>query len=217
MKRIYLLMLFFVCLNAVNGQEIDNDLLLIKKRMDSIKSYEAQLKLDVDISFINMPSKYGKVQYKKGEPAKVTSRDFIMLPKRGLDLTLNELFKHPFITVNRGGENYKGVSCKVINLIPTSSKSQFSIATIFMDTRIKRIVKSEISTKMEGVFTTSLDYKNEIDVLPTVIEVKFAVNNVKIPLRFLGKETEVDRKAIKQEGSKSGKIFLTLSDVQIAR
>lgn len=217
MKKIYFLLLFYVGLNAVNGQEIDNDLLLIKKRMDSIRSYEAQIKLDVDISFINMPSKYGKVQYKKGEPTKVTSRDFIMLPKRGLDLTLNELFEHPFITVNRGEENYKGVSCKVINLIPTSSKSRFSIATIFMDTRVKRIVKSEISTKMEGVFTTSLDYKNEIDVLPTDIEVEFAVNNVKIPLRFLGKETEVDRKAIKQEGSKSGKIFLTLSDVQIAR
>ncbi len=217
MKRLYFLLLFCTSLNAVNGQEIDNDLLLIKKRMDSIKSYEAQIKLDVDISFINMPSKYGKVRYKQGEPTKVTSRDFIMLPKRGLDLTLNELFEHPFITVNRGEENYKGISCKVINLIPTSSKSQFSIATIFMDTRAKRIVKSEISTKMEGVFTSSLNYKNDIDVLPTAIEVEFAVNNVKIPLRFLGKETQVDRKAIKQEGSKTGKIFLTLSEVQIAR
>ena len=210
-------MFFFASLNHFNAQDIDNDLILIKQRMDSIKSYEAQIKLDVDISFINMPSKYGKVLYKQGEPAKVTSRDFIMLPKRGLDLTLNELFEYPFITVNRGDVHYKGVACKVINLIPTSSKAQFSIATIFMDTRAKRIVKSEISTKMEGVFTTSLDYKKDVDVLPTAIEVEFAVNNVKIPLRFLGKEAEVDRKAIKEEGSKSGKIFLSLSDIQIAR
>ncbi|MGB5482190.1 MAG: hypothetical protein WBM91_14005, partial [Eudoraea sp.] len=97
--------------------------------MDSIKSYDAQIKLDVDISFINMPSKYGKVLYKQGETTKVTSEDFIMLPKRGLDLTLNEIFKYPFITVNRGEANHKGVLCKVINLIPTSSKSDFSIAT----------------------------------------------------------------------------------------
>lgn len=217
MKRFHFLLVLLASLNFISGQEIDNDLLLIKQRMDSIKSYEAQIKLDVDISFINMPSKYGKVIYKQGESTKVTSQDFIMLPKRGLDLTLNELFQHPFITVDRGEDKHKDVICKVINLIPTSSKSDFSIATIFMDTKAKRIVKSEISTKMEGVFTTSLDYKNDVDVLPTAIEVQFAVNSIKIPLRFLGKETEVDRKAIKQEGSKSGKIFLTLSEVQIAR
>jgi len=36
-------------------------------------------------------------------------------------------------------------------------------------------------------------------------------------LRFLGKETEVDRKALKQEGSKTGKIFLTLSEIKIVK
>ncbi len=217
MKRLFFLSIFLISLNPINGQEIDNDLLQIKKRMDSIKSYDAQIQLDVDISFINMPTKYGKLLYKQGESTKVTSEDFIMLPKRGLDLTLNEIFKHPFITVNRGEANQKGVLCKVINLIPTSSKSDFSIATIFMDTKAKRIVKSEISTKMEGVFTTYLDYNNNVDVLPRTIEVEFAVNNVKIPLRFLGKETEVDHKTLKQEGSKTGKIFLTLSEVQIVK
>jgi len=217
MKGLFFLSIFLIGLNPVCAQEIDNDLLQIKKRMDSIKSYDAQIKLDVDISFINMPSKYGKVLYKQGETTKVTSEDFIMLPKRGLDLTLNEIFKYPFITVNRGEANHKGVLCKVINLIPTSSKSDFSIATIFMDTKAKRIVKSEISTKMEGVFTTYLDYKNYADILPMKIEVEFAVNSVKIPLRFLGKETEVDRKALKQEGSKTGKIFLTLSEIKIVK
>ena len=86
-----------------------------------------------------------------------------------------------------------------------------------MDVRAKRILKSEISTKTEGVFTTSMDYKNYMDALPVAVEVQFAVNSVKIPLRFLGKETEVDRNAIKKEGSKTGKIFLTLSEVQIVK
>jgi len=217
MKRLSFICIFFISLNLISGQEIDNDLLQIKKRMDSIKSFNANIELDVDISFINMPTKYGKVRYKQGESTKVTSDDFIMLPKRGLDLTLNEIFKHPFITVNRGEEYYKDVLCKVINIIPTSSKANFSIATLFMDVRAKRILKSEISTKTEGVFTTSMDYKNYMDALPVAVEVQFAVNSVKIPLRFLGKETEVDRNAIKKEGSKTGKIFLTLSEVQIVK
>ena len=145
MKRFYFLLVLLASLNFIGGQEIDNDLVLIKQRMDSIKSYEAQIKLDVDISFINMPSKYGKVIYKRGESTKVTSEDFIMLPKRGLDLTLNELFQYPFITVDRGEDKHKDVICKVINLIPTSSKSDFSIATIFMDTKAKRIANNLIA------------------------------------------------------------------------
>lgn len=217
MKRLSFIFIFFISLNLISGQEIDNDLLEIKKRMDSIKSFNANIELDVDISFINMPTKYGKVRYKQGESTKVTSDDFIMLPKRGLDLTLTEIFRHPFITVSRGEEYHKGVLCKVINIIPTSSKSNFAIATLFMDTKAKRIVKSEISTKTEGVFTTYLGYQNYMDALPAAIEVQFAVNGVKIPLRFLGKETEVDRKAIKQEGSKTGKIFLTLSEIQFVK
>ncbi|MGB5228413.1 MAG: hypothetical protein WBN55_09120 [Eudoraea sp.] len=217
MKRLSFLFLFFISLNLISGQEIDNDLLQIKRRMDSIKSFNANIELDVDISFINMPTKYGKVRYDKGESTKVTSNDFIMLPKRGLDLTLNEIFRHPFITVNRGEEYHKGVLCKVINIIPTSSKANFSIATLFMDVRAKRIIKSEISTKTEGVFTIYMDYQHYMDALPATVEVQFAVSGVKIPLRFLGKETEVDRKAIKKEGSKTGKIFLTLSEVQIVK
>ena len=55
MKRLSFICIFFISLNLINGQEIDNDLLQIKKRMDSIKSYDAQIQLDVDISFINMP------------------------------------------------------------------------------------------------------------------------------------------------------------------
>jgi hypothetical protein len=217
MKKLCFVSMFLISVGLISAQEIDNDLLQIKMRMDSIKSFNAQIKLDVDISFINMPTKYGKVRYKQGEATKVTSDDFIMLPKRGLDLTLNEIFEHPFITVNRGEANYNGVVCKVINIIPTTSKSDFSIATLFMDTKAKRIVQSEISTKTEGVFTAYLAYQNYVDALPSAVEVQFAVNSVKIPLRFLGKETEVDRNAIKQEGSKTGKIFLTLTDFQIEK
>lgn len=217
MKKLSLLFLFFISSNLISGQEIDSDLLYIKKRMDSIKSYKAKIKLDLDISFVNMPTKNGEVKYTKGEPTKITSDEFIMLPKRGIDLTLDEIFKYPFMTVNRGEATNRGVLCKVINVIPTSSKSDFSIATLFMDTKANRIVKSEISTKMEGVFTAFLNYQNSKDALPTQVEVQFAINSVKIPLRFLGKESEVDRKALKKEGSKKGKIFLTLSDLEIVR
>ena len=47
------------------------------------------------------------------------------------------------------------------------------------------------------------------------MEVQFEVSNVKIPLRFLGKETKVDKSALKDEEAKTGKILLQLTDMNV--
>ena len=53
-----LLCLLNICGQKLSAQTVDPDLLKIKQRMDSIEQFTANLKLDVDISFINMPTKY---------------------------------------------------------------------------------------------------------------------------------------------------------------
>lgn len=70
---------------GLSAQEIDADLLKVKNRLDSIVSFSTQLKLEVDISFINMPVKKAQMYYTKGKKVKFSSDDFVMLPKRGLD------------------------------------------------------------------------------------------------------------------------------------
>ena len=125
----YLLMLW--CLLNIGGQKlsaqiVDADLLKIKHRMDSIEMFTANLKLDVDISFINMPTKYAGMTYEKGQPARFSSEDFVMIPKRGLDFTLNKIFEFPIITVDRGTETRDGKQYKAINVIPTDKRADFS-------------------------------------------------------------------------------------------
>jgi hypothetical protein len=105
-----ILVFIFVLLSYMSfSQEIDSDLLFIKKRLDSIVSYTADVDLETDISFINMPRKKASLTYSKGKDLKFSSDDFVMLPKRGLDFSLNELFKYEFITLYRGTENIDGI------------------------------------------------------------------------------------------------------------
>jgi len=145
--RNYLFISLLIVSSVGWSQAIDPDLIRIKDRMDSIQHFTADLKLNIDISFINMPTKQAKMKYQKNKPIKFSSEDFVMIPKRGLDFTLNQLLAYSHITVPRGEEMRHGKKYKAINIIPTDSKADFSIALLLIDVQNRRIAESEISTK----------------------------------------------------------------------
>ena len=212
-----LLCLLNICGAKVYAQTIDADLLKIKHRMDSVERFTANLKLQVDISFINMPTKYAGMTYQKGQPTKFSSDDFVMIPKRGLDFTLNKIFEYPIITIDRGTEIRNGISYKAINVIPTDKRADFSIATLLLDTLNQRIAESEINTKKDGTYILVMQYENVNMLLPAMVKVNFEIERIKIPLNFVGKGTDIDRKKMRAEGMKTGTIFLTLSNYQIKK
>jgi hypothetical protein len=214
MRFLFLLLPLFY-LTQVNAQGVDPDLLKIKSRMDSVQQFSASIKLDVDISFINMPTKYAKMNYTKGKPIQFSSDDFVMIPKKGLDFSLSNLFEYPFITVDRGVEKRKGKTVKAIHVIPTDKKADFSIATLFLDVENTRIAESEISTKKDGSYLLEMSYENNTKILPSQVGVSFEMDRIKIPFNFMGKDTDIDRKKMRTAGPKSGKIFLTMSNYQI--
>jgi hypothetical protein len=215
--RTFMLLWFLLCIfgRTVCAQTVDADLIKIKHRMDSIDQFTANLKLDVDISFIQMPTKYAVMTYKKGQPAKFSSDNFIMIPKRGLDFALTKIFEYPIITVDRGTETKNGKRYKTINVIPTDKRADYSIATILIDVENQRIAESEISTKKDGTYTVIMQYDNEKMSLPSLLEVDFEMERIKMPLNFMGKDTYIDRNKMRSEDLKTGKIFLRITNYQL--
>ncbi|WP_442588789.1 hypothetical protein ACSBL2_22390 [Pedobacter sp. AW31-3R] len=199
----------------VYAQQIDADLLRIKKRMDSVKQFSASLVLDLDVPFIKMPTKTAKISYATGKRMEFSSTDFVMLPKRGLDFSLSEIFKYPFITVDRGLEKRNGRTLKVINIIPTTNQSDLALATLYMDTQAVRIVQSEINTRKEGSYTLLMNYALLKDILPAYVEATFAIERLKIPLNFMGKGTTIDRKKMRSMETKTGKIKMQIKNYNI--
>ena len=197
------------------SQEIDPDLILIKKRMDSIEGFTAELQLDIDVDFIKMPTKYADLEFRKGKPMQFSSDDFILIPKRGLDFTLSEIFKNEFITVDRGTELRNGKRLKKINIIPANSSTDYSIATIIIDIENIRIESSEVSTKKNGTYLFNFSYTKEKIILPDIVIVNFEIDRIKIPLSFMGKTSEIDKKKIKSKEKKAGKIFLKLRNYKV--
>ncbi|SEA76289.1 hypothetical protein [Pedobacter hartonius] len=212
-KTLFIFLLFATQL--ASAQQVDQDLMRIKKRMDSVKQFSASLILELDVPFIKMPTKTAKINYAVGKKMVFSSKDFVMLPKRGLDFSLSEIFRYPFITVDRGTEKRNGRSLKVINIIPTTNQSDLALATLYMDTKAVRIVQSEINTRKEGSYTLLMNYAQLKDILPNNVEATFAIEKLKIPLNFMGKGTTIDRKKMRSMETKTGKIKMQINDYLI--
>ena len=84
-----------------------------------------------------------------------------------------------------------------------------------MDIENIRVKSSEISTKNNGTFKLEFSYINKNEILPTMVEVYFEMERIKIPLSFMGKGVEVNKTKLKSEEEKTGKIFLEFSNYQI--
>ncbi len=202
---------------AMQAQEIDPVLSAVKARLDSIQSFEVTLQMEVDIRHVNMPVKTAQLSYQQGNSVNIRSEDFVMIPKRGLDFGLGELYKYPFMTLNLGEVDCQGRSCELIKVIPTTDASDYSIATLWLDPQRRRMVKSQISTKKNGTFDINYAYANPGDVLPMRITVNFQVADIRIPLRFLGREAEIDKGQLKADPGQKGAIRLLFSQYQISR
>ena len=205
-----LTVLFCFSIMSIVAQELDKDLLRIQRKLDTISAFKADMELEVAISFINMPKKIAVIEFEKGKPITFSSKDFTLIPKRGLDFSFQELFKYSYITVDRGMEKIASKELKMINVIPTDKRADFSIATLYLDLKYDRIAISEISTKKDGTYKMLFRYADAKSILPKSVEVQFEIERIRIPLNFMGKDVEVDKEQLRKEEIKTGKIFLSL-------
>ena len=215
--RIAGIIAFLFCFTVLQAQEVDPRMLRLRERLDSVTGFEAEVRMEVDISFVNMPVKSARITYKKGSPVQITSEDFVMIPKRGLDLTFTELFREPFMTLNLGKVRMYGRECEQIKIIPTSDTADFAIATLWLDPAAMQVVRSQINTKKNGSYDIAYSYAGQDALLPSEIQVDLAVSGIKIPLRFLGKDTRIDREKMKADPEQKGTIYLQLTGYKLSR
>lgn len=215
--RLVLIFLGLLFWGVSLGQSADSLVSQIQQRLDTVVSYKAKVRISEDISFIDMPAKEAVIHYSKDEPLLIESDDFVLLPKRGLDFSLSELFRYPFITVDRGSEQKNGQSFRVVHLIPEDKKADFSIATLFIDPEDMQVKELEINTRKEGTFYVEMEYLSRTDLLPSTAIISFTVEKLRIPLNFMGKDSSIDRKSLRSDEPKEGRILLEISQYKINR
>lgn len=203
------ILLFILYASTCFGQTPEEEVLFIKSRLDSIETFEVDIRLHLNISFIDMPDKQANGIFKKGEDMLISSEDFALIPKRGLDLSFSELFANKFMVIDRGTIDDESASLAV-SILPLDDKSNFSVANLHIDTKKGRITYAQINTKKDGTYTLNLEYLKDQDILPNKLAVFFEIDRIKIPLNFAGGDVSIDRKKMRKMDEKTGEIILSL-------
>jgi hypothetical protein len=205
MRFIYYSILTLFSLNALS-QTLPETLQKTKERLEGVEMAKGKATLNLDVDFINMPEKSALMIYEKGKPVSYQSENFIFIPKRGLDFGWNSLFDFKFITVDRGLIN----DIQTYNIIPDDERADFAIMTLKIDQVNYHIIEAEISTKNEGTYTINLSY-DPGQSLPSEVIASFELEKVRIPLNFMGNDTDIDRKAMRADGQKTGMVYLNIN------
>lgn len=216
MKLLRIFLLFFYSTIGF-CQTAEEQVSLVKSRLDSVESFMADILLHTDISFIKMPDKQVQAVFNKGEDLMITSESFVLIPKRGLDLSFSELFEYPYMAIDRGRVEGESTSLLAVSILPSDGKADFSIANLHIDPDKNRITWAEINTKKDGTYTLMLTYPDSQAILPTKLDISFEMDRIRIPLNFAGSDVNIDRKKMKETDQKTGRIMLVFKYISIEK
>ena len=185
-----LLVLAILTFNVSIAQEKNAALILegVKKKFALVNEYEDSVKIKVDVNFVKIPEKSGKIWYMQPGKVIVKTPGFSLLPKRGMNFTPNQLFSGDYTALYAREEQYAGVTTQVIKVIPNSDADDIILSTLWIDTQRNVIRKLETTTKSEGTFSMQFRFPAEIKTydLPDQILFNFDIRKNELPLGLTG-------------------------------
>jgi hypothetical protein len=160
----------------------------VKIKFNKVNDYTADVKIKVNVAFIKIPEKSGKLYFKKPNKMKIDSKGFAMLPKKGMNFSFNELFDKDYSAIYVRQEIYNNVNTHVIKVVPMDEQSDIILAKLWVDRKTQNICKIEAVSKTNGNFNTAFEYPktpNPYD-LPSSLVFTFDANKGNLPMAMTG-------------------------------
>ena len=181
--KIYSVLFLTVFSLAIYGQSIvaKNKILLVKQKLEKVPPYNCDIKVNIDVSFINIKERTGKMIFKNPEDIDYKIKGFAFLPKNEMGATTNDLFNSEFIAISLGIEQGN----EIIKVIPMDINAEIVTGQFWIDSN-NLISKMILITKDKGSYCAELNYGNTKYDLPSDIKIVFDVKNQKMPALLTG-------------------------------
>ena len=214
--RILLAIILFSGLRLVS-QEVDPNAVIdsTRTKLEGIVDYQADIEIEVDVDFINMPLKHATIYFKKPDKVKFKSDEFIMLPKRGLNNRITQILDDPYTAIYLGNEMINEIPHYVIRIVPMGKNPDIVLATWWISSETYLISKSESNTRNDGNFMVDFIYGDRSIILPTEMVFSFQIEKLKLPLKFIGKSSGLEVDKSKMQEPQNGKVYLRFSNYLI--
>lgn len=214
-KGILLLVLVFSICSSVRANAYSAEELFYKMRtkLELVKDYVADVKMNIDVSYMKVPQLAGKVYFKAPDKMKLERKGGIsILPKKGINLTLNSILPdgNDIVVIDGGYEELNGNKYRIIKVIPNNDPNGVVLTKLWVDEARLLTVHTETTTRDNGTIEMDLTFgKYAAQSLPDKVIFYIDVKDYKIPqgltMDYNTEETSVPKQQGKGKRTK-GKI-----------
>ncbi len=182
MRFLLVLSIFFSSVIIYSQSEsAKNKILLVKENLEKVPPYNCDVKINIDVSFINIKERIGKMTFLGPNDIDYKLKGFAFLPKKEMGGISSDLFNSEFIAVPVGKE--KGND--IIKVIPMDINADIVTGQFWINNQ-NLINKMIIITKDKGSYTAEFSYADIPYNIPSTIEMTFDVKNQKMPALLTG-------------------------------
>ncbi len=210
MKLNILFILSFILTSTLCLSDDGNQLVKeILEEYKKVRSYEAEISVNVDIDYLDAPEKKGKIYYEYPKNTKIDIPGFSMLPKQGTGNFIGEILSMKSTIVLIGNQKIDNEQLTHLKVIPNDSK-EIVLVDLYVDKPEKLVKKAEITTKDNGTFNVTLKYKEFGGFsMPSLVNIEFNVPTFKMPKVLAGPNNEKKLKKIQNDGENTkGKVII---------
>ena len=193
----------------------------LRARLNTVQDYTADIKMNIDIAFLKIPTLRGKLYFKNPDKMKLERNGGIaILPKKSISLTLNNLVPAGDATViDAGSEMLRGKKVRVLKVVPDSDMTDIVLTKIWVDEERLLALRTETTTRENGTVSMELQFGKYAHLaLPDKVTFFVDVKEFKVPkgvtMDYDGGEDEIVKKPSGAK-PKKGTIQITYLSYQI--
>lgn len=214
MQKLYSLIAFTMLFLNSYAQNEAQLIKAVKAKLDKVNNYQANGRMLIDVSFIKAPKSNVAVYYKSPDRFKVEKEGGIsILPKGGVSINMGALFNNTnYTAVGAGTVVVKGITTKVVKLLPLDESSDVVLTTLYIDEKNLLVRKTAVTTKENGSYEMEMDYgKYSQWGLPDKVVFLFNTKDYKLPKGMTFEYDKGDKKAAEAMKNKKGRVEITYS------
>jgi len=185
----------------------------VRARLDQVNDYQATGQMKTNVPFLKVPEAQVTVYFKKPDKLKIKNEKGISLvPKGAVTISLNNLLKGGYTTLDAGTDTAGGRKVKVIKLLPQDENADLVLSTLYIDETRLLVLKARTTTRENGTYEVELSYGKYLSyALPDKVIFTFNTKNYKLPKGITFDYDDGSAKKQETPAGTKGKVELSYS------
>lgn len=174
---------FLFFMSGVNAQNAAALLQKVRARLDQVNDYQATGIMKTNVSFLKVPEAQVMIYFKRPDKLKIKNdKGISLVPKGAVTISLNNLLKGGYTSLEAGTDTVGGHTVKVIKLLPQDENADLVLSTLYIDEARLLILKARTTTRENGTYEVEMSYgKYSAYALPDKVVFIFNIKDYKLP------------------------------------